>query len=293
MRRLKLATLSASIVAGSMLACVATASAEPKQLWEVSEVKNPESALADLTSGVIFVANVNGGMTDKDSNGFISTVSLDGRLIKGDWVTGLDAPKGLATIKDKLYVADIDQLVEIDIKEGKVLNKFPAKDAKFLNDVAASSEGHVYVSDTGTDTIWRLADGKFEPWLQSEQLTGPNGLLVQGDQLIVASFGKVGANGPEGPSNLKAVSLADKTVKPLGDGSAIGNLDGLEALDATHFLVTDFMGGKLLRVDADTGKAETLLTLTQGAADIAYIAASRVVIIPNMTDSKLTAYKLD
>lgn len=288
MRALKLAALAAST-----FAFAASASAEPKQIWELTGLKTPESAVADLTSGVIYVSNIDGKPTDKDGNGFISKVSLDGRMIKADWITGLDAPKGLAQRKGKLYVADIDQLVEIDVKEGKILKKYPAKDAKFLNDVAVSSDDQVFVSDTATNTIWRLADGKFESWLQKDELVGPNGLLLQGDQLVVAGFGKMGEKGPEGQGYLMTVSLADKTIKPLGDGKPTGNLDGLDALDATHFLVTDYMAGGLFTADAETGKLEKLIPLPSGSADLTYIAASKTVLIPLMNDNKLVAYKLD
>lgn len=279
-------------IAATLLAFATSASAEPKQIWELADVKTPESVVADLTSGVIYVSSINGEKTVKDGNGFISQVSLDGRMIKADWITGLDAPKGLALRKGKLFVADIDQLVEIDVKEGKVLKKHAAKDAKFLNDVAVSSDDQVFVSDTGTNTIWRLAEDKFEPWLQNDQLAGPNGLLVQGDQLIVAAFGKIGASGPEGPGPLLAVSLADKTIKPFADGKPLGNLDGLEALDATHFLLTDYMAGGLFTVDAETGKMDKLLSLPSGSADFAYVAASKTVLIPLMNDNKLVAYQL-
>lgn len=287
MRSLKLAAL-----AGLLIASASHASAEPKLLWEVTGLKAPESVVADLTSGVIYVSSIQGDKTAKDGNGFISQVSLDGRMIKADWITGLDGPKGLALRKGKLYVADIDQLVEIDVKEGKVVKKYPAKDAKFLNDVEISSDDQVYVSDTATNTIWRLADGKFEPWLQNDALTGPNGLLVQGDQLMVAALGKVGPSGPEGQGPLLAVSLGDKTIKAIGDGKALGNLDGIEALDATHFLLTDYMAGGLFTVDAESGKMDKLLSLPTGSADFAYVAASKTVLVPLMNDDKLVAYQL-
>lgn len=286
-------SLRLAALAGALFAIAASpAAAEPKQLWELTGLDTPESVVADLTSGVIYVSSVGGEVTAKDGNGFISQVSLDGRMIKADWITGLDAPKGLALRKGKLYVADLENLVEIDVKEGKILKKYPIKDAKFPNDVVISSDDQVYLSDTGANTIWRLADGKFEPWLQDDKLTGPNGLLVQGDQLIVGAFGKPGASGPEGPGPLLSVSLADKSIKPFGDGKPLGNLDGLEALDATHFLVTDWVAGGLFTIDAETGKMDKLLPLAQGSADIAYIAASKTVLIPMMKDNKLVAYQL-
>lgn len=285
--------LNLALVAACTLAVAAPASAEPKQLWELTGIKTPESAVADLTSGVIYVSSIDGKPLDKDGNGFISQVSLDGRMIKADWITGLDGPKGLALRKGKLYVADIDQLVEIDVKEGKIIKKYPAAGAVFLNDVVVSSDDKVFVSDTGTDTIWQLADGKFESWLKNKALAGPNGLLVQGDQLIVASFGPMGEAGPTGPGPLLSVGLADKAIKPFADGKALGNLDGLEALDATHFLVTDYMAGGLFTIDAETGKMDKLLTLPTGSADFTYIAASKTVLIPLMNDNKLVAYKIE
>ena len=53
----------------------------------------------------------------------------------------------------------------------------------------------VYASDTPTNTIWRLKDGNFEPWFANDVLNSPNGLLVQGEKLIVASFGKLTGEG--------------------------------------------------------------------------------------------------
>lgn len=290
MRSLKLAALAACTVAYAT-----AAAAEPKQLWELTGLKTPESAVVDLTSGVIYVSNIDGEQDKKDGNGLISQVSLDGRMIKADWISGLDAPKGLALRKGKLYIADIDQLIEVDVKEGKILKKYPAKGAIFLNDVAVSSDDQVFVSDTATNTIWRLADGKFESWLQNAELDGPNGLMLQGDKLIVAGWGKIEGESrkPTVPGHLVEVTLADKTVKAIGEGAPLGNLDGLDALDATHFLVTDYVAGGLFTVDAETGKAEKILPLPSGSADLTYIAASRTVLIPLMNDNKLVAYKLE
>ncbi len=48
----------------------------------------------------------------------------------------------MAIYKGKLYVSDIDQLVEIDIENGKIIKKYNAEDAVFLNDVAACMNGY-------------------------------------------------------------------------------------------------------------------------------------------------------
>ncbi len=93
-------------------------------LWETTGLKTPKSALPVPAEGFAYVSNVAGKPTDKDGNGFISKVSLaDGKIIALEWAKGLDAPKGLALAGGKLYTADIDKLVEIDPKTGKVAGK--------------------------------------------------------------------------------------------------------------------------------------------------------------------------
>jgi len=57
---------------------------------------------------------------------------------------------------NKLYVSDITDLVEIDIASGKIIKRFNGPGSSFLNDVVADNLGNIYVSDTGTNTIYKL-----------------------------------------------------------------------------------------------------------------------------------------
>ena len=94
------------------------------KLWETTnDLKNPESVAYAPKQNVLFVSNVNGNPTQKDQNGFISKVSpSNGNIIELNWVTGLNAPKGVAISNNnsRLYVSDITDLVEIDIDNGKI-----------------------------------------------------------------------------------------------------------------------------------------------------------------------------
>lgn len=288
MKALKLAAAALASMTMAVLADNA-----PVVLWETAGLKTPESALPVPEAGFAYVSNVNGAPTEKDGNGFISKVGLkDGKVVALEWAKGLNAPKGMALNGDRLYVSDIDQLAEIDAQSGEILKRYDAADAKFLNDVTTDDEGRVYVSDMMTNKIWRLADGKFEVWLDSPNLKNPNGLKVVGDKLIVAAWGPSDAEGTPAPANLLEVTLVDKSVRDLGDGAPVGNLDGLEPLDESSFLVTDWIAGALFRIDA-TGKAEQLLDLNQGSADIGYVPAERLLLIPMMKDDKLVAYRLE
>ncbi len=287
MRLIPITTLA---LATSLMTCAA--SAEPAKLWETSGFQNPESALPDTGAGVIYVSNVAGGPVDKDGNGYISKLSLDGKVTTEKWVTGLDAPKGLARAGGKLYAADIDQLVEIDIATGAIAARYPAAGSKFLNDAVADSEGRVYVTDTTGNAIWRLENGRFEKWLESPDLKGPNGILVEGDQLVIAGW-EIDVQpdlSAKTPGNLLTVRLADKSIADLGNGAPVGNLDGLEPFDAESYLVTDWVAGKVFQISR-SGDAKELLTLSQGSADLGFIPSSRTAIIPLMVDGKVAAYK--
>ncbi|MGL4395602.1 MAG: SMP-30/gluconolactonase/LRE family protein [Hyphomicrobium sp.] len=266
----------------------------PEKLWEVSDLKGPECALPDTKAGVIYVSNVNGDPTGKDGNGFISKISIDGKSVDNGWSTGLNAPKGLAVSNGHLFVGDVDELVEINLADGKIVAKHAAPGAKLLNDVAVDAKGAVYVSDTMGGSIYRFADGKIEEWLKHEKLQGPNGLLVEGDNLIVNTWGVFSGEGwnTKTPGQVYAVSLADKSFKDVGDGKPFANLDGMQPLGGGAYLLTDWMSGKVLKLHAD-GKVDTLLELGQGSADIGYDAATKTLFIPQMMKGQLYAYKVE
>jgi DNA-binding beta-propeller fold protein YncE len=274
------------------------------KLWETTnELKNPESVTYAPEQNVMFVSNINGNPTQKDQNGFISKVSpSNGNIIELNWVTGLNAPKGVAISNNnsRLYVSDITDLVEIDIDNGKIMKRFNAPGSVFLNDVVSDNQGNIYVSDTITNTIYKL-DGNnnntsaLQAWLQSPQLNGPNGLHVDNtkNKLIVASLGDMSKPG----AGIEVVDLKSKTITTLGkEGttSPFGGLDGIESdTTDTHYYVTDNPAGKVYIVNANGTGYGTLIDLhTQGAADLEFLPSQSTIIIPLMQDNKLVAYKL-
>ncbi len=191
------------------------AGAAPTLLWETKGLAQPELVVQDSATGAIYVSNIAGAIMQKDSNGFIAKLKPDGTIATRQWVKGLNAPTGLALHDRTLYAADVDELLEINVASGEILNRYPAKGAIFLNDVAVDQDGTVYVSDTPTNTIWRLKDGLFEPWLANDALKGPNGLLVQGDKLIVSSFGQLPDQGSPELGGLLAIDLKDQSVSKI------------------------------------------------------------------------------
>ncbi len=272
------------------------------KLWETAnDLKNPESVAYAPNQNVLFVSNINGKPTQKDQNGFISKVSSsNGSIIELNWATGLNAPKGLAVsnINNILYVSDLTDLVEIDIDNGKIINRFNAPGSTFLNDVVSDNQGNIYVSDTITSTIYKLDDSNntsLQAWLQSPLLNGPNGLHFDNskNRLIVTSLGDLSKPG----AGMEVVDLESKAITTLGkEGttSPFGVLDGIESdTTDTHYYVTDNLAGKMYIVNADGTGYGTLIDLhTQGAADLGFMPNQSTIIIPLMQDNKLVAYQL-
>jgi sugar lactone lactonase YvrE len=262
--------------------------------WEwVEGAASPECAYWDPTSQCVYVSLIGeGGATGKDGDGAIARLSLQGKVRDARWVTGLNAPKGLRRHGDRLWVSDIDQLVGIDIETGKIAERIPVEGATFLNDVACDDQGGVYVSDTVGGKIYRYAKGQLEVFAEGDALESPNGLLVVGNQLIVAAWGLTPdlSFATETPGQLFALDLNSGGRTPISR-EPLGNLDGLETVAKGRYLVSDWNAGTILYVNSD-GVARPILKLPKGAADIGYVPDAQLLIVPQMLENKVTAFRL-
>lgn len=266
--------------------------AAPTTSWTLAGFDQPESAVYASQQKLIYVASVEGDPAAKDGKGYVSQVSTDGKLIRKKWYGGLNAPKGLGYYYGLLYVADIDELLEIDTGNGRVKRRFKAPGAKFLNDIAVSGSGVVYVSDTATNTIWRLSGDSFTSIVKSEDLNSPNGLLVDKGQLVVASWGKdAQGDKPAEQSWLQAVDLDSRAIQPRFSPIPLGQLDGLAPDGKGGYYVSDYMLGNLFHVAAD-GEVKLWIPLEQGIADLA-VLPGKGLLVPNMVNGTLSLYPFD
>lgn len=248
------------------------------RLWETeATLPVPESVLFDAKDKLLFVAQIDGKAGEKDGKGGIGKVGLDGKIIDKDWVTGLNAPKGMGRYGNKLFVADITAVVEIDIKSGKVIKTHEIEGSKFLNDITIDKKGTVFVSDSDMKKVFSLKDGKAS--LIFDDLTRPNGLLAVSDGLLIADNGALKKLGK------------DNKITTIADGM-LPSTDGIEEVKSGEYVVSCWAG----TVYYVTAKgAEKLLDTTAekiNAADIGYDPAKRIVYIPTFMKNSITAYHL-
>ena len=284
MRRRMAVALLAGLVAVGMPAGAHTGGT-------VEGFENPESAPWDGVTGAFYVSNIGPGPIDpfgREPDGYLSTLSAAGRLEAAKWVTGLRSPKGIHRWGDDLLVADVGQLVVIDVAEAKVRRTIDLDrvGAKFPNDVTADDRtGDAYISDTGRNAIYRLPAGASEPevWLESDKLDGPNGLYLDGGTLMVASYGQdPDGNGPaaRNPGRVLTVDLVTKAVKPLGEMAPLGILDGIEKM-GSDWIVTG--SDRVWRV-SPAGRATELAQLAN-AADLGLRPGDGVAAVPTLSDN--------
>jgi DNA-binding beta-propeller fold protein YncE len=268
---------------GLLLICISGLGAlnaqKLEKVWETTaELKTPESVLFDEENEIIYVANINGDPTAKDGNGFISILNADGSEKNLEWVKGLDAPKGMALSNGKLYVSDIDRLVEIDVRTGKIVSRYHAANAVFLNDVAACSNGMILVSDTRTARIYALVNGSLSVWVEGEPLEAPNGLFTEMGKLYI------------GDKNIYEADIKTKEIKQIIADA--GGVDGLEKNNEGEFVFSNWPGRVFVHRNGKNVKILDTTAEEINTADLDFALKLNLVLVPTFFDNKVVAYRI-
>ena len=254
------------------------------EVWRTDTIlRTCESVLYDGSLELLFVSCINGGSTDKNGMGFISMLDPDGTVKTLEWISGLNAPKGMGVMGNLLYVTDIDHLVVIDIEKAEILERVAVEGASFLNDVAVGADGKVYFSDSNSGIIWIYENGELKKWIE-EGLDRPNGLFVEEDRVLLTSSGS---------SDLKIIDRSTGEFEVVTTEIGIG--DGIEFTGKEGHYITSSWAGEIFLIFPDFSKVSLLKTSDQeiNSADIGFNVDDQILYVPTFFDNCVVAYKLE
>ena len=245
--------------------------------------KGPESVAYDELRNCLYVSNYNryprDGMIYNED--YITKIDLNGHILEKVLVNELTCPTGICVLKDKLYIVERFGVVVFNLQENKTETRYRINNTQFLNDIAVDSAGTIYVSDSGSDIIYRIKDGVCEKWYEGQEIDRTNGVLVDGDRLIV---------GVNADSSLKAINMTDMTVDLIATLPQ-GTIDGIKKC-SKGYLVSHYDGN--LYLTGNDGKITELLnTRPEGikCADFEYIEKLGLLYIPALKNNRLFIYR--
>jgi sugar lactone lactonase YvrE len=250
-------------------------------LWETDKVlKIPESVFYNAQDNMLYVSNINGKSNAKDGNGFISKISLNGKIKELKWAEGMNAPKGMGKSGDFLYVTDVDKVHKISFQTGEIVKSFKVDEAKFLNDIDVHQSGDIYVSDMQTSKIYRIKDNSINLWLSDKQLNRTNGLYATDSHLFIGMADQI-----------IRVNYDDKKITSYIKDT--GGVDGLELFSGESFLFSDWQG-RVYSASPDNSITKLIDTRSanKNAADIEFIKGKNILLVPTFMANSVSAYKI-
>jgi len=269
-------------------------------LWQTPPIfQTPEAVLYDSKRNVLYVSNYQlveppSGTPQAERPEYLSKLDMDGKVIALQWVRDLKRPTGMTIYRDSLYVVERDNLVRIDMDQARIKQRFPIQGADFPNDIVFDANGVGYISDNGQNpqyALHRFKDGRISPWLSADQVLKPNGLLIEGQDLVAYD------NRRQALVRINCKTQAVKVIAKLpASAQAMG--DGMVQLDEQTYLVTAWGGPSwIIKQDGsvtallDTGTLTPVKGRQVNNADAGWIPGKKTWVIPTFSDGRLLAYQ--
>ncbi len=212
--------------------------------------RTPDSVLPDPATGHLFVSNINGSPSSADGNGFVSLLDGDGKPINMHFIRSgkgsvhLHAPKGMALIGDRLFVADLKQVHHFDKHTGALQGTVDLGllGARNLSGLTPGPDGVLFAADPESHTVFRIDTANANQaavYIRNRELGRPTALLYDPvhKRLLVASWdhGRLFFVNPDG----KVFALMEKRFH---------NLKSLQFDRKGNLIFSSLVSGKIFRL---------------------------------------------
>ncbi len=254
----------------------------------VEGLSRPEAVRYDPELDVFFVANFNGDAAG-DANGFVSKVSADGEILELRFMQGSErwpfhGGRGMYVDGRGLWVLDAGGAHFFDRRSGEQLDfvDFSEFELGFLNDIVMANDGALYVTDTGTNSLYRMADGSVS--LAAKTPVPANGVTLNPDtgRLLLMPW--------RGALEFYEWNVESGEFTLVGKADGGGNFDGAE-----------FVNGAILSASQEdsslhlmtNGVDRPFITLPGRPADIGIDTKRKRVAVPYVALDRVDILLLD
>ena len=292
-------TCAGVVLALAFLAPLPTFAMQVVSEKTVTGFKFPESCAYDTVNKVLYVGSFGGSElkpAEKDNNGYISKVSIDGKMLEERFLpldgTTMNKPKGMWVAGNRLWVTDIDGVWLFDIKTKKS-KKLDIPGIQFANDVAIVGKT-LYVSDNRSDALFAVTPADFLGSSATPKIAtawkdkgiNPNGVYPARDgTLLIVGF--------KSDKDKRGIYSMKPGQAPKPIGKEIGRLDGLYQLSDGTLLVSDWDSGSVFTWTEKSGM-KPIASGFKGPADFCAFSheGGLMVVVPDLVKSELRMIQL-
>jgi len=248
-------------------------------------LSGPEAVRYDPELDLYFVSNFNGEPAG-DSNGFVSKLSPDGEILVPKFMVGTDerpfhGGRGMFIDQSGLWVVDAGGVHLFDRNSGEQLDfvDFSQFELGFLNDIVMGKDGALYVTDTGTASLYRIAER--EASFVTKVPMNPNGITLdpESGRLLMAPWSD--------SDEIISWDIDSERFSSVGKLDGGGNFDGIEVAGETiiiasqldtslHFMID---GVDKLAVELPGKPADIGIDTKRNNVAVPYVSLDRVDII--------------
>lgn len=252
-------------------------------IWESDTlIRTPESVLLDPGKEFLYVSNINEGPWEKDGNGFISKMDVNGNVTILKWVEGLNAPKGMGILGNSLFIADIDEVVEAKLETGEIIQKIKIEGDPQLNDITVGGNGVVYISGSNSQKIYALKNGTVTVFFEGEEGERFNGLFWEKERMLLITSAS---------SQFKEINQNTKKVHVISE--EMGHGDAICPVGNGGYITTSWAGSVFyVNKNGETQKLLDTESLGENAADADFDIQNQILYLPTFFKNKIKAYKL-